>query len=123
LDQLVRFSLQLTGSSLSFVFERAPHDPNAAARRGQANCIGYAALFAAVFNRAAAQANLGSRYRSEHWVGKVSVAGQSLHDLSDSPFFRDHDYNRVVDLQTGAELAVDPSLYDYSDIVYVRMAR
>lgn len=119
LDDMIRFVLDVTRDSLSFVFERAERAPDRVLEIAQANCVGYAALFAAVFTELARRQGRGASYRAEHRIGKISVAGRSLHGLVASPFFRDHDYNRVVDTKSGSELLVDPSLYEVAGIVYV----
>jgi hypothetical protein len=118
-DEMIRFSLAYTSRSLSFVFARAATSPDGVLKTGEANCVGYAALFNAVFTQVAAESGLAARYRSEHLVAKITVAGKSVHGLVDSPFFRDHDYNRVTDLRTGKTFYVDPSLNDHAGIVYV----
>jgi hypothetical protein len=119
LDEMIRFALDFTSDALTFVFDKAERTPDGVLRRARANCVGYAALFNAVLTELFRQRGLSSRYRTEHWVAKISFAGKSLHTLLESPFFRDHDYNRVRDLKTGRTLSVDPSLYEYAGIVYV----
>jgi hypothetical protein len=78
-------------------------------QNGVANCVGYARLFAAILDRAAGDGQL----KQEILVGELSVFGQSLHQLTNDPFWRDHDYNKITDVNSGEVWFLDATLYDY----------
>jgi hypothetical protein len=51
---------------------------------------------------------------------KITFLDFDLHQLTDSPFFKDHDYNVVEDMQSGERLFVDASTKDVLGIGIVK---
>lgn len=120
LQRIIKRSLNLTTSQLMFSFGKCDSDPNLLFHSKKANCVGYAAFFATVCNEAIRRAGLEKRYRAKHLRAKITLLGYDLHQLTDSPFFRDHDYNMVEDSQTGEKLFVDASTKDVLGIGFVK---
>ncbi len=120
LQRIVKRSLNLTTSQLMFSSGKCDSDPNLLFHSKKANCVGYAAFFTTVCNEAIRRAGLEKRYRAKHLRAKITLLGYDLHQLTDSPFFRDHDYNMVEDLQTGEKLFVDASTKDVLGIGFVK---
>lgn len=83
---------------------------------GPANCMGYAALCAALLKGQLEAAGLGSRYVVEVVIGKLYVGDQDLHALFTSPFWKDHDVVRITDLTSNEVVVLDPTLYDHVGI-------
>ncbi len=113
IDSLVDFAQELTAHQLSFTTERTPSDPNKAAKKGEANCIGYAALFNAIVSYALEKKELEEEYECHQYVGKISYDGQDVHAFFNDPFFADHDFNVVKKRDGSLTIAVDPSLFEY----------
>ncbi len=113
LSEIIDLADYLTTHNLSFTTGSASSDPNAAYELGKANCVGYAALFTSIARQLMVNAGLENRYEARHLVGKIELLGWDLHQLFDHPFFKDHDFCVVEDLQTGEKIYIDPSVSDY----------
>jgi len=102
----VKLALDATAAQLHFGLQhRTSASFDVAEREG--NCIEYAELFAAIFNRE--KGALDARAYAVH-SAEARVFGQQLRD----PKYRDHDWALVVvHGSAGARrLFVDPTLYD-----------
>jgi hypothetical protein len=117
------FILDLTKSHLSFSFGKCASDPNLLHKSGEANCIGYAAMFNSLFNYGIKKKGLSGNYKCRHYVGKIYVAGQNVHAFFNDPFFKDHDFDVIECRNESMQIAVDPSLYDYSGIKRVALKK
>ena len=111
---IVAFADNYTRDNLKFTFEKCTTDPNrlmalAPAER-RSNCVGYSSMMDATVSYLARQSGKAAHIHSEHCVGLIFIAGFNLHRLFDHPFFRDHDYNVVVDKQSGRRFWQDPSV-------------
>jgi hypothetical protein len=120
LQRIVKRSLDLTAAQLRFSFGKCDTDPNRLFYSKNANCVGYASYFNAICSALLNHAGLGERYRVSHLRGRITLFGCYLHQLTDSPFFQDHDYNLVEDLKTGDRVFVDASTRDLLGIGFVR---
>jgi hypothetical protein len=120
LHRIVKRSLDLTAAQLRFSFDKCETDPNRLFYSKNANCVGYAAYFSTVCGSMIQSAGLGNRYKVKHLRATISCLGLNLHQLTDSPFFQDHDYNLVEDLKTGDRVFVDASTRDLLGIGFVR---
>lgn len=119
IQSIVRRSLVFTSGQLSFTFDKCDTDPNLLFASQDANCVGYAAFFNTTCQALLRKENLENRYRVKHLRGKLTLLDFDLHLLTSSPFFRDHDYNVVEDLETGEKIYVDASLQDVLGIRFV----
>jgi hypothetical protein len=45
-------------------------------------------------------------------IGKLDFWGYDLHQISNDPFYKDHDYNVITNIKTGKKIFVDPSVAD-----------
>lgn len=121
IDAYTDFILGLTKSHLSFSFGKCASDPNLLLKSGEANCIGYAAMFNSLFNYGIKKKGLAGNYKCRHYVGKIYIAGQNVHTLFNDPFFKDHDFNVIECRNESTRIAVDPSLYDYLGVKRVAL--
>lgn len=119
----IAFSRRLTARHATFVMRSVSSQPDDVCASGQANCVGYARLFAASLEAVNDAIGQGRTLSPSVLIGELSLFGQSLHQLTDDPFWRDHDYNKVVNLKTGEVYFLDATLYDYSGIKWVREGR
>ncbi len=94
-DELVRFSLGVTGAHLHFGLEHKTTLKFGLKER-EGNCIEYAHLFATVFNRAAERRKIAARAFVVH--GDARVFGRKLSGRG----LGDHDWVIVVSTAGGA---------------------
>lgn len=113
LDGIVALAREITDEELTFTTSRASGNPNELFRTKRANCVGYAAMFNSIANYLIRKHQLQDELKAEHKVGQLDLLGIDLHQFFDSPFFRDHDYNLVVNKATGEIIAIDPTVSDY----------
>lgn len=113
------YSRKLTAKSASFVMRSASGQPDDVYHSKQANCVGYARLFAGILEEVNKELGEERSVSQAILIGELSLFGQSLHQLSNDPFWRDHDYNRVKDLETGEVYFLDVTLYDYFGVRWV----
>ncbi len=119
IQNIVHRSLLFTTDHLRFTFEKCDTDPNLLFTSQKTNCVGYAAFFNTTCQALLRKEKLENRFLVKHLRGKLTLLGFDLHKLTSSPFFRDHDYNVVEDLETGKKIYVDASLKDVLGIGYV----
>lgn len=115
----IAFSRKLTAQHASFVLHSTSGQPDDVYASKQANCVGYARLFAGILEAVNEELGEGRSVNQAILIGELSLFGQSLHQLSNDPFWRDHDYNRVTDLKTGEVYFLDVTLYDYLGVRWV----
>ncbi|TXF88910.1 hypothetical protein FUA23_12690 [Neolewinella aurantiaca] len=113
---IIAFARRKTAQHASFVMRTTSGNPRDVMASGRANCVGYARLFAAILD----QADTKGQLDQEILIGRLTVFGQSLHALTNDPFWSDHDYNKVVDKISGEVFFLDATLYDYSGVKFVR---
>ena len=120
-DKAIRFSLKLTARKLKFSTKHGlSSDPNKLSRVGEGNCVGYSKLFNSVANYIFENTANLENWEANHLIGRISFLGINLHDLTDKSFWSDHDYNRIINLETKEEYFVDPSVFDYFRITYIQ---
>ena len=116
LDQAIAVALDSTAVRLHFSTGKVSSDPALLLHGGPANCIGYAALCAALLKGQLEAAGLGERYVVEPVIGKLYVSDQDLHVFFTTPFWKDHDVVRITDRASSEVIALDPALYDHVEI-------
>lgn len=116
IEDIIEISKDLTSEKLKFTFNKTSSNPNKISTLNKANCIGYASLFNSIGNYLINKNELDTKYEFNHLVGKLDVLGHDIHTLFNSPFFKDHDFNEIKNIETGESLFLDPSLNDYFKI-------
>jgi len=119
LESIHEIAMDLTTESLTFSFKTSSSHPDRAFISGEANCVGYAALYSAIVNYILVKKRLNSRFMVSHLRGKIRFFSFDIHQMFTSDYFRDHDYNRLVDLTKKTSISSDASLADYSLIKYI----
>lgn len=117
-QEMIHQTNKITTDNLQFSFQKCPSNPNNLLSNGKANCVGYSALFTTVANYICSKNNL-ENIEIVHCVGKLDFLGLDLHQLFNDPFFKDHDYVKIINHQTNQVIDVDPVLYDYFRIAEV----
>lgn len=112
-EQLMSVAMDITCDHLQFTFAQTPSDPNTLVETHQANCVGYSAMFQSVVQYIIHKYQLEQQWQCKHLIGKLYVCGVDIHPCFDTPFFKDHDFNLIKNLQTGQTLYADPSTGDY----------
>ena len=116
LDRALAVAMDSTAARLYFSTGKVSSNPALLMQGGPANCIGYAALCAALIKGQLEAADLGDRYVVEAVIGKLYVGDQDLHAFFTSPFWKDHDVVRITDLTSNEVIVLDPTLYDHIGI-------
>ncbi len=116
LDQAIAAALDSTAARLHFSTGKVNSNPALLLHGGPANCIGYAALCAALIKGQLEAAGLSDRYVVEAVIGKMYAGDQDLHAFFTSPFWKDHDVVRIADLTSNEVIVLDPTLYDHVGI-------
>ncbi len=111
--EVIEISRDLTIEQLEFTTKDSSNDPNDLVYSKLANCIGYAAMFNSLANHLINENNLEEEIEAKHRIGKLNLLGIDLHQYFDNPFFKDHDFNDIINKSTGEIVSVDPSLCDY----------
>lgn len=112
LEEIHSMALELTAETLSFTFENVSSNPNDVCKSSKANCVGYSALYTSIVNVILAEQNLEHKFQVQHLRGHVHFLGINIHQFTDSPFFQNHDYCLIRDLETDQFLYSDSSLFD-----------
>lgn len=115
-EEIVEISGSVTNARLRFTTGKASSNPNTVTRVGEANCVGYAALFCSIVHHLARKQHDNHRFRVRHLVGKLYFMGMEVHQFSSDSFFRDHDFVEIKDVATGEMIFVDPVVSDYLGI-------
>jgi len=113
LPQTIKTARKITNKNLFFSTEKISFNPNISIKTGKANCIGYSAMLSSVFNYIVKKQNNNTKYRVKHLVGKIDFLGLDIHKLFESSFFKDHDFNEIINLETDEKEYIDPNLSDY----------
>lgn len=121
ITNVIEKSLALTSNTLSFSFSKCTNDPNKLVETSQANCIGYANFFALTCNQLLKEKGLDKTWKAKAQIGHLKFLGHDIHQYFSSPFFKDHDFVIIENLETQGRLAVDPTISDYLKIDYVTL--
>lgn len=113
LQSIAEIANDLTCQELSFTFSATSNNPNELFVSKRANCIGYSAMFNSIAHYLIQKNELVYEIDSEHKMGQLYFLGINVHEYFDHSFFKDHDYNRLVNRSSGKVLTIDPSVSDY----------
>ncbi len=116
LEEIVEISQSVTNACLRFTSGKVSSNPNTVVGIGEANCVGYSALFSSIANQFFREQRSGQSFRVRHLVGRLYFLGVDVHPFFSSPFFRDHDFVEIEDTATGEKIFVDPVVSDYLGI-------
>lgn len=100
--------LQLISSKLNFGKTQLIKDPNDF-RESTAHCVGYASLNSAILNYYCKN----TTYEISHVRGAIYFLGFNLTKLSNSKFWKNHDFVRIKHKSTGKEYFSDASIFEY----------
>lgn len=116
---IISRTLDQTAEKLEFSFINCASDPEQLLTSGKANCIGYTRLFCYFFQKNTVSGTF-TEWTAQPYTGQINIFGKNIHPYVNHPFFQDHDFVIISNRLTGEKIAVDPSLYDYKGIGYVR---
>lgn len=119
IDDVIILSLQITSSKLCFREAKNAIDPNVLINTTNAHCIGYSAFFSATCNYLLDKYGYSSKWTSKPLIGQIYFINTNIHNYFKSSFFKDHDYNVIINSETGERFYVDPTINDYFKIDYV----
>jgi hypothetical protein len=115
IEKIIQLAQKKTSEKL-FFSKKSVKNPNIIIKEGKANCIGYAALFNSIAQFMLKSQQLEQQYQVNHLVGKIDLWGIDLHQFFNTPFFKDHDYNEIINLKTRHKIYIDPIVSDYFGI-------
>jgi len=113
LKEILEIADKITKEELTFTTKQTSNNPNELINTKRANCVGYSAMFNSVANHLIKKNKLGDEIEAEHKVGQLELFGINLHQFFESPFFRDHDFNKITNKKTEAKFFIDPIVSDY----------
>jgi len=117
---LLQFVLGITSVTLDFDTHKNPlQNPNAILDRKSGHCKMYSYVVASTYNQLAKLNKISGNCRVAY--GHVYLYGVNLHQFSNNPFLRDHDFNIIKD-NRGVH-AVDAILNDYLWIDQIRLRK
>ncbi len=112
LKEIVNVAMDIKNKELKFTTNRASNNPNELMNTKLANCVGYSAMFNSIANHLIRMNELQSEMEAEHKIGQLELFGINLHQFFEDTFFRDHDFNEIIDKKTGDKISIDPSVSD-----------
>jgi hypothetical protein len=121
INDIIEISLRLTSNRLTFREAKNDSDPNQLIRTKYAHCVGYSAFFSATCNYLLNKFGFADNWISEPLIGQINFCGTNIHQFFKSSFFKDHDFNRIINKKTGEVYFVDPTINDYLFIDYVKV--
>lgn len=121
IEKEIRRALNFTSQALYFTLANTSMHPLDLLENSKANCVGYGNFFKHRMLFQLEHRKLEGQYEVQQWRGKLYLLGWDLHTLFEDPFWKDHDFNIIIDKKTGAQLAVDATLFDYSGIKKIRL--
>jgi len=95
-EKIISIANSITNEELRFTGSRASRNPNELINTNRANCTGYSAMFNSIANYLIHKNELEKKIEARHLIGRLEFLGIDLHQFFESPFFRDHDFNRKV---------------------------
>jgi len=113
IEGIINISNEITTDALNFTMKKVAANPNKSIVSKQANCIGYAKMFNSIANYLIHENNLNDQIEAKHKIGQLELLGIDLHQFFDTPFFKNHDFNIIINKETGEIIAIDPSVNDY----------
>ncbi|NET31021.1 MAG: hypothetical protein F6K19_03330 [Cyanothece sp. SIO1E1] len=121
IEQQINQALYFTSQHLHFTTGSSSSDPIQLLQKPAANCIGYGNFFQHRLEYQLKSAGLASDFELQQWRGKLYFLGWDIHSLFKNPFWKDHDFNIILDKNNGKKMAVDATLHDYFRIRSVRL--
>jgi hypothetical protein len=113
IEEIIEIAYEITNEVLEFTGDQASNNPNVLIKSNQANCVGYAAMFNSITNYLIKKNTLEREIEATHKIGELNMMGLNLHKLFKSSFFKDHDFNEIINKKTGKVISIDPSVSDY----------
>ncbi|MBN2891339.1 MAG: hypothetical protein JXL97_05695 [Bacteroidales bacterium] len=120
ISKVLKISNKITSQSLKFTKSSSGYNPNDLFYSKSSNCIGYATFYASVCNYLLEKNNLSDEWNAKCYVGYIYLFGENVHHYFKSSFFKDHDFVIVENTKTGEKKLVDPSVYDFLGVKYVK---
>ncbi|MEZ5043415.1 MAG: hypothetical protein R2828_26195 [Saprospiraceae bacterium] len=113
MEGIVEIANEITNTELAFTIRQKSNDPNELIYLKRANCMGYSAMFNSIANYLIRENGLETKIEAQHKIGKLEFLGIDLHQFFENPFYKNHDYNQIRNLESGKIVSIDPSVSDY----------
>jgi hypothetical protein len=116
IEQIAELSNKMTSEQLSFQATRSEINPNKLFPNKSTHCVGYSAFYAAVCNYLLSKNGFGDAWHCQAHCGEIHFLGYNVHQLFDSAFFANHDFNIIQGDSDSEIYCTDPTLHDYLGI-------
>ena len=123
IEEIIRLGLSITSSQLNFTANKNDIDPNKLINSKTAHCVGYASFFATTCNYLLKKYNLADKWIAKPQIGQLYFLGTNIHKYFKSSFFKDHDFVKIENKETGESIAVDPTINDYLYIDFITFTK
>ena len=120
IEDVIEHSLSITAKRLKFTFEKNDKNPNDLIDSETAHCVGYAHFFTTTCNYLIFKHKLNG-WKAEPNIGQLYFLQWNIHEFFSSPFFKNHDFVIIENKNSESKYAVDPTLYDYFRINYIKL--
>lgn len=125
-DKIIHAALKVTADFLTFNGDSTDQiDPLSIYQSEAVNSTSFAAFFSATTQYLLQKNNLSDRYICQQYLAKRLQNGVNLSDRYRSPygssFKPERDIIAIIDLKTGEKYFVDPTLFEQTSIVSIRV--
>ena len=117
-EELNNLLLKYTKKTLKFGAKPSTNDINKFTKGTKTHCVGYAAFHNSILNYVFRSLNMED-YKATHERGIIRFLEINLNKLSNSAFYKNHDYIKIENTKTGKYFYCDPSLYEFTRIRYI----
>ena len=128
--EIIHISLKITAEYLDYNSDPSlKTDPLSIYISGEANSVGFANFFTAVCEYLIATHHASERVKCRSFIAErlkkdknLNDAYRYIHNQSQSPFLRERDIVAIMDVKTGVNRFVDPTLFEQASIIYINVA-
>jgi hypothetical protein len=121
LEQIIHFAASYCSKNLLFTLGKCSMDPNHILMdKNRTNCVGYSASLHAIVSYIITKKDWTTKVKCEHKVGQLYLFNHNLHQFFKNPAFKEHDYNVITDLETKEHYVIDPTVWDYFGVKWIK---
>lgn len=120
---LINSSLSSTSNKLSYSVTKNVNDPNKLFFSGNAHCGGNASFFSSACSFLIEKGGLSEKSQVLSQIGQLYIFGIYIQKHLDTHFLKEHDFVTIENIETGEVFAVEPTIYDYLGISYVKLRK
>jgi hypothetical protein len=123
IEEILKISQSLTSATLHFKFDKTEINPNRLIYSKNSHCVGYSSFLTTTCNYILNKYNLNHKWKAKHCFGYLKIGGMNIHKYFSLPFYKDHDFVVIENLETKEFIAVDPVINDYLRIDFITLSK